>query len=130
MATRSLDRLLTQLEQCRYRFGAGEGTRVVRLLSRLSRQRFADVPSLIRFHEALLFLRAFPHGLRVVRKSEELLRSFAQRVEQLQQAGADMASARPLRLVQKQEKQVTYSESVLRLFLGCSAVFLTASFSG
>jgi hypothetical protein len=96
MATRSLDRLLTQLEQCRYRFGTGEGTRVVRLLSQLSRQRFADVASLIRFHEALLFLRAFPHGPRVVRKSEELLRSFAQRVEQLQQAGADMAKFDPL----------------------------------
>jgi len=96
MATRSLDRLLTQLEQCRYRFGTGEGTRVLRLFSQLSRQRFADVPSLIRFHEALLFLRAFPHGQRVVRKSEELLRSFAQRVEQLQQAGADMAQFDPL----------------------------------
>jgi hypothetical protein len=95
MATRSLDRLLTRLEQWRYRFGAGEGTRVVRLLSHLSRQRFADVPSLIRFHEALLFLRAFPHGPRVVRKSEELLRTFAQRVEQLQQAGADMAQFDP-----------------------------------
>jgi hypothetical protein len=96
MATRSLDRLLTRLEQCRYRFGTGEGTRVVRLLSQLSRRRFADVPSLIRFHEALLFLRAFPHGPRVVSESEELLRSFAQRVEQLQQAGADMAQFDPL----------------------------------
>jgi hypothetical protein len=96
MTTRSLDRLLTRLEQCRYRFGTGDGTRVVRLLSQLSRQYFADVPSLIRFHEALLFLRAFPHGSRVVRKSEKLLRSFAQRVEQLQQAGADMAQFDPL----------------------------------
>src|SRR6202162_4918552 len=96
MTTRSLDRLLTRLEQCRYRFRAGDGTRVVRLLSQLSRQYFADVPPLIRCHEALLFLRAFPHGSRVVRESEELLRSFAQRVEQLQQAGADMAQFDPL----------------------------------
>jgi hypothetical protein len=96
MTTRSLDRLLTRLEQCRYRFRTGDGTRVVRLLSQLSRQYFADVPSLIRFHEALLFLRAFPHGSRVLRKSEKLLRSFAQRVEQLQQAGADMAQFDPL----------------------------------
>jgi len=96
MTTRSLDRLLTRLEQCRYRFGTGEGIRVVGLLSQLSRQYFADVPSLIRFHEALLFLRAFPHSSRVVRKSEKLLRSFVQRVEQLQQAGADMAQFDPL----------------------------------
>jgi hypothetical protein len=90
MTTNSLDRLLTRLEQCRYRFGTGEGARVGILLSQLRRQYFADVPSLIRFHEALLFLRAFPHGSRVVRKSETLLRSFAQRVEQLQRAGAEM----------------------------------------
>ena len=96
MTTRSVDRLLSRLEQCRYRFGPGEETLVVRLLSQLSKQSFADVPSLIRFHEALLFLRAFPHGSRVVRKSEKLLRSFAQRVEQLQQAGADMAQFDPL----------------------------------
>jgi len=96
MTTRSLDRLITRLEQCRYRFGTGDGTRVVRLLSQLSRKYFADVPSLIRFHEALLFLRAFPQGSRVVRQSEKLLRSFAQRVEQLQQAGADMAQFDPL----------------------------------
>ena len=96
MIARSLDRLLTRLEQCRYRFGTGDGTRVVRLLSQLGRQYFADVPSLIRFHESLLFLRAFPHDLRVVRKSEKLLRSFAPRVERLQQAGADMAQFDPL----------------------------------
>ena len=96
MITRSLDRLLTRLEQCRYRFGPGEGTRVVRLLSQLGRQDFADVPSLIRFHEALLFLRAFPQSSRVVRNSEKLLRSFAPRVERLQQAGADMAQFDPL----------------------------------
>ena len=96
MTTRTFDRLLTRLEECRYRFGTGEVTRVVRLLSQLGRQDFADVPSLIRFHEALLFLRAFPHSARVVRKSEKLLRTFAQRVEQLQQAGADMAQFDPL----------------------------------
>jgi hypothetical protein len=96
MTTNSLGRLLTRLEQCRYRFGTGEEIRVGMLLSQLSRQYFADAPSLIRFHEALLFLRAFPHASRVVRKSETLLRSFAQRVEQLQQAGADMAQFDPL----------------------------------
>jgi hypothetical protein len=96
MTTRSLDRLLTRLEQRRYRFGTEEGTCVLRLLSQLSGQYFADAPSLIRFHEALLFLRAFPHDSGVVRKSEKLLRSFAQRVEQLQQAAADMAQFDPL----------------------------------
>jgi hypothetical protein len=96
MTNRSLDRLLTRLEQSRYRFEVGEGDRVAGLLSQLSRQCFADVPSLIRFHEALLFLRAFPQDARVMRESEKLLRSFARRVEQLQQAGADMEQFDPL----------------------------------
>src|SRR5690242_5988076 len=96
MATRSLEELLTRLEQCRYRLGSGEATRVERLLSQLSRQRFADGASLIRFHVALLFLRAFPQGLGVVSKSEDLLRTFAQRVERLSEAGADMEQFDPL----------------------------------
>jgi len=96
MAKRPLDRLLTRLEQCHYVFGTGAETRALRLLSHLSRQRFADVPSLIRFHEALLFLRAFPKGPRVVGRSEELLRSFGQRIQHLQQTGADMAQFDPL----------------------------------
>src|ERR1051326_9037275 len=96
MANRSLEQLLTRLEQGRYRFGSGEASRVERLLSQLSRQRFADGASLIRFHEALLFLRAFPQGPGVVSKTEDLLRSFARRVEQLSQAGADMEQFDPL----------------------------------
>jgi hypothetical protein len=62
MATNALDHQLTQLEACRYRFGEHESARVVKLLQRLDAARFTDPASLIRFHEALLFLRAFPQG--------------------------------------------------------------------
>ena len=86
----STDRLLTALEESRYRFGAGEGPRVSRLLERLGAKRFADPRSLIRFHEALLFLRAFPQSAAVIRKTENLLRNFWKRVEGLRQSGADM----------------------------------------
>jgi hypothetical protein len=90
MASSSLDRLLRQLEESRNRFGRGEAARVAGLLSRLCKRRFSDTASLIRFHEALLFLRAFPHGPAVVRQSEHLLRDFSKRVEQLEKAGANM----------------------------------------
>lgn len=96
MASSSLDRLLYQLEECRSRFGRGEAPRVVELFSALGKRQFSDTASLIRFHEALLFLRAFPQGPEVVRQSERLLRDFSKRVERLEKAGADMDDLDPL----------------------------------
>jgi hypothetical protein len=63
---------------------------VVKLLKRLDAARFPDPPSLIRFHEALLFLRAFPQGPSVVRVTERILNSFHKQVEALRKGGADM----------------------------------------
>src|SRR6202521_3948302 len=90
MAAKSLDRHLTQLEDCRYRFSPREAARVVKLLKRLDAARFPDSALLIRFHEALLFLRAFPHGPVVVRITERILNSFHKKVEALRKAGVDM----------------------------------------
>src|SRR5436309_3418613 len=81
MASRNIDRLLTALEESRYRFGDGEDRRVLRILNSLARTRFAEAKSLMRFHEALLFLRAFPHSSAVVRKTEALLNGFRSRVD-------------------------------------------------
>jgi len=90
MAANAVDRQLTELEAFRYRFGPGEAARVVKLLKRLDATRFPDSSSLIRFHEALLFLRAFPQGPSVVRVTERILNSFHKKVEALLKAGADM----------------------------------------
>lgn len=90
MAAHAVDRQLIQLEACRYRFGRHEATRVVKLLNRLDAARFADPASLIRFHEALLFLRAFPQGPSVVRVTERIFNTFHKKVEALRKGGADM----------------------------------------
>src|ERR1700674_5017051 len=90
MAANAVDRQLTELEAFRYRFGPGEAVRVVKLLKRLDATRFPDSSSLIRFHESLLFLRAFPQGPYVVRVTERILKSFHKKVEALRKAGADM----------------------------------------
>jgi hypothetical protein len=90
MAANALDHQLTQLEASRYRFGRQEAARIVKLLNRLDAARFPDTASLIRFHEALLFLRAFPHGPAVVRATERILNNFYEKVEALRKAGADM----------------------------------------
>jgi len=90
MTASAVDRQLTQLEACRYRFGRREAAHVVTLLKRLDAMRFPDSPSLIRFHEALLFLRAFPQGPSVVRATERILNSFHKKVEALREVRADM----------------------------------------
>jgi hypothetical protein len=87
-----LDRLLTQLEECRYQFGEGAASRAVTLLKSLAASQFPDPQSLIRYHEALLFLRAFPQGAGVIRMTVRLLNSFSQRVATLRQSGMDLSS--------------------------------------
>ncbi len=96
MAANALDRQLTQLEASRYRFGRYEAASVVKLLNRLDAARFPDPASLIRFHEALLFLRAFPQGPAVVRATERILNRFHKKVEALRKSGADMDDFEPI----------------------------------
>src|SRR5271155_1854006 len=91
MPNHSPNRLLSSLEECKGRFGRGEATRAEKLLAALSRRRFTDVESLIRFHEALLFLRAFPQGPGVVSRTEKLLDTFHRRVEGLWANAADFS---------------------------------------
>jgi hypothetical protein len=62
------------------------------LLERLSRRKFHDPESLIRLHELLLFVRAYPHNAAVARLSEELLRGFGDRVSQLRKQDVDLSS--------------------------------------
>src|SRR5438105_9615936 len=89
--SRDDDRLLAALEDSRSRFGDGEDRRVLKVLNSLAATRVANTKSLMRFHEALLFLRAFPHSPAVVRKTETLLTTFRSRVEKLQSDGVDLA---------------------------------------
>jgi hypothetical protein len=91
MPAKRRDRL-SQLEECRYRFGPAEQERVIKLLNSLASARFPDTRSLMRFHETLLFLRAFPQGPAVVRKTEKLVNSFSKRVTELRQSGLDLSS--------------------------------------
>ena len=89
-SSEDLDALLTRLETARTRFGPGAAAQTMRLLGQISRQQFHDAKSLLRFHEALLFLRAFPQGPSLVPRLEELLDAFHERVEKLQKLGVDM----------------------------------------
>ena len=83
--------LLTQLEAAKSRFDSGHAPVIAKLLAQLSRLHFADPHSLIRFHECLLFLRAFPHAPSLVPRVEHLLNTFHHRVEKLRVLHTDMS---------------------------------------
>jgi hypothetical protein len=87
----SINRLLDQLDELKSRFGSREHQSVERILSRLSRLALKDPASLIRFHETLLFLCAYPQSARVRRMAESFLKSFAKRVEDLRVADVDLS---------------------------------------
>lgn len=74
--------LLDRLEVLKKSFGKEAADEVVWLLDS-ERGGVDDLPSLIRLHETLLFLRAYPHDRRVLRLSDRLLASFGKRMQKL-----------------------------------------------
>ena len=92
MPANTLDALLNRLAELMRRFEPGNSLRAQKLLAQLGRRRFPDAASLIRFHEILLFLRAYPHTPAMRRSSEELLASFHKRVTRLRASGADISA--------------------------------------
>jgi hypothetical protein len=88
----SLNHLLDQLDKAKGRFGLRESRTVERLLVRLARQKIEDVEALIRFHEILLFLTAYPQAQRVRQLAESQLRSFSKRVKALSDAELDLSA--------------------------------------
>jgi hypothetical protein len=86
----SLKNLLSQLEKSKRTFGIGEGARTETLLRLLAQHRFRDVYSLIRFHEALLFVCSHPQSPAALRLANELLTTFIKRVEELQSSDLDL----------------------------------------
>jgi len=83
-------RLLDQLEQARRQIGSMKEQEFLRLLNAAGRLSFGkDAESLIRFHDLLLFFRAFAPGPRVLRLADKLLSGIEQKVEAVLAAGAD-----------------------------------------
>ncbi|HKY42849.1 MAG TPA: hypothetical protein VJM50_07115 [Pyrinomonadaceae bacterium] len=83
---------LNQLDKLKTDFGPKQANGVEALLARLSRRNFRDPEELLRFHELLLFLRAYPHNAAVARKAEALLRTFPRRISLLREQDIDLTS--------------------------------------
>jgi hypothetical protein len=71
---------LDRLDLWKSRFGQTGDGQLERLLSQLARRAVRDPQSLIRLHETLLFLRAYPRSAEVARLADEILFSFADRI--------------------------------------------------
>src|SRR5271165_6911514 len=90
-STHDSNPLLTQLEAAKNRFNPGHAALVAKLLAGLAKFELSDPYHLIRFHECLLFLRAFPHAPSQIPRVERLLNTFHVRIEKLRDANADMS---------------------------------------
>jgi hypothetical protein len=82
----SPDKLLDELDELKRPGGARTRARLRGALARARRREFDDAASLIRFHEILLFLRAYPQSPALLRQTERLLSSFKRRVRRLADA--------------------------------------------
>ena len=83
--------LLDGLDELKTQFTPNAARRIERLLAQLSRKKLNDTDTLFRYHELLLFLRAYAHNASIVRTVERELRGFANRVAFLEQQGIDLA---------------------------------------
>ena len=63
---------------------------VEKLLASLKKYQCSNAERLVRFHDTLLFLRAFPHSRKVVELTEQLLAGIPLQVTKLVESGADL----------------------------------------
>ena len=92
MPRNSIHRFLDQLEKLKSRFGAREQGTTERLLSRLLQLQFLNAEALVRYHELLLFLRAYPQSRNVLRTAETELSRFTERVKRLAATNVDLSA--------------------------------------
>ena len=93
------EQLLAKLEDARSQIGVIDPRHIERLLQPLFRTRIRRAASLIRFHDVLLFLSAFPPSQRVLKLSQVLLTSFESRVKAALKAGEDPEEFAPEEVV-------------------------------
>src|ERR1035437_4707185 len=89
MKARSASRL-PELETSKLGCGAGSASRIEKLLASMRDVQFASTESLIRFHDVLLFLRAFPQSRKVAQLADDLLTGIVHQVERDRKSGADL----------------------------------------
>ena len=87
----NITRLLDQLDELKNQFTPDSARQLERLLNQISRRRFDDTDSLVRYHEILLFLCAYPQNAALVRACETELSAFTNRVALLEKKDVDIS---------------------------------------
>jgi len=82
---------LDQLAALKGRFGRDEARSTATILEKLKTARLRDPEQVIRLHETVLFLRAYPQSPRVLRIADQILFSFQDRVRGLDPAEFEYA---------------------------------------
>ena len=82
--------MIDRLDELKTQFTREGARRIQRSLAQISRQAINDTESLLRYHETLLFLRAYPQTAAIARAAEKELRRFASRVEALREQDVDL----------------------------------------
>ncbi|HYH86572.1 MAG TPA: hypothetical protein VEX60_14055 [Pyrinomonadaceae bacterium] len=83
------EELLDRLDELKRRAGAHNRALLRSALVEAARREFDTAASLIRFHEILLFLRAYPQSRMLLRQTEKILSSFKRHVDKLRDAEAE-----------------------------------------
>jgi hypothetical protein len=76
-------RSLDQLSMMKGQFGRAAAARTAQLLESFRRTRLRNPADLIRLHDIVLFLRAYPQSPRVLRLADNILFSFSERLSRL-----------------------------------------------
>jgi hypothetical protein len=85
-----LARQLAELASAKHWRGADGATKTESLLEAWRDAKFPNAESLIRLHDAVLFLRAFPQSCEVARRADLLLENLLPEVARMRKAGLDM----------------------------------------
>jgi hypothetical protein len=88
---RTINSILDRLDDLKKRFDPDAFSATEKALTGLARQKFNDAETLVRYHELLLFLRAYPSHSLIVTLTEKQLTSFPRRLEALRAAEVDIS---------------------------------------
>jgi hypothetical protein len=88
---RNTERLLDILDSAKRNFDLPQA-KIAATLSGLEKSKIDNAADLIRLHESLLFMRAYPRGPRLSKQVERMLKKFAKLVHELIDADADVSA--------------------------------------
>ena len=91
MPTKTIQRLLDQLDEAKRQFAPRAASQTVQLLRRLAKLKIEDPQTLIRFHEILLFITAYPQTAPAREQAQSILNRFSERVKSMRDADVDLS---------------------------------------